>query len=33
MTDILLILGFWAMVLGPCLVAMHTAVERDNEKA
>ena len=33
MTDILIILAFWAMIIGPCLVAMHTGVHLDPEDA
>jgi hypothetical protein len=29
MRDIVIILLFWAMILTPCLVAMHTGVHRD----
>ncbi len=29
MTDILIILGFWAMILAPCLVAMRTGAHTD----
>ncbi len=27
LTDILVILGFWAMILTPCMVAMHATHE------
>jgi hypothetical protein len=32
MHDVLIILLFWAMVLAPCMVAMHTGVHRETEK-
>ena len=33
MTDILIILAFWAMIIGPCLVAMYTGAHLDSEDA
>jgi len=33
MKDIFIMLAFWAMVLAPCLVALHTGAHRDAEKA
>ena len=31
MTDILIILAFWAMILTPCLVAMRTGAHNTEE--
>jgi len=31
MRDIVIILLFWAMVLAPCLVALHTRVHLDED--
>jgi hypothetical protein len=33
MKDILIVLAFWAMTLGPCLVALHTGAHRHTEEA
>jgi len=33
MTDILIILCFWAMILAPCLVAMRTGAHNSAEEA
>ena len=33
MSDIVIILLFWAMVLAPCLVALNTRVHVDTEEA
>jgi hypothetical protein len=33
MHDIFIILAFWAMILVPCLVALHTGVHRETEEA
>jgi len=33
MKDILIMFVFWAMVLGPCLVALHTGAHRETEEA
>jgi hypothetical protein len=33
MTDILIMLAFWAMILAPCLVALRTNAHYDSEKA
>lgn len=31
MRDIVIIMLFWAMVLAPCMVAMHTGAHLDTE--
>ncbi len=33
MRDLLIILAFWAMIIGPCLIAMHTGAHLDTEDA
>jgi hypothetical protein len=33
MRDIVVILLFWAMVLAPCLIALHTGAHMDREDA
>ncbi len=33
MNDVLIMLAFWAMVLGPCLVALNTGAHSDTEEA
>jgi hypothetical protein len=33
MLDVLIIVGFWAMILAPCLVALHTGAHLDTEDA
>jgi len=33
MRDIVVILLFWAMVLAPCLIALHTGAHLDGEDA
>lgn len=31
--DLLMMLLFWAMVMGPCLVALNTGVHSESEEA
>ncbi len=31
MKDLLIILVFWAMIIAPCVVALHTGAHLDNE--
>lgn len=33
MRDVVIILLFWAMVLAPCVVALHTGAHLDQEDA
>ena len=33
MKDILIILGFWAMVFAPCIVALNTGAHREPQNS
>ena len=33
MLDVLIILGFWAIILAPCLMALKTGAHLDTEDA